>query len=69
MKLVNIKTAAAALGISEFALRKGARQGRFPYVRPTNSATSNYLFDVKSCEAVLRAEMKKNRREAQACRR
>ena len=55
MKLVNIKTAAAALGISEFALRKGARQGRFPYVRPTGGATSRYLFDGERCEAVLRA--------------
>ena len=68
MKLVDIKTAAAALGISEFALRKGARQGRFPYVRPTGGATSRYLFDVERCEEVLRAEMDENRQEAQACR-
>ena len=67
MKLVNIKTAAAALGISEFALRKGARQGRFPYVRPTGGATSRYLFDVERCEAVLRAEMEESRQEAQRC--
>lgn len=69
MKLVDIKTASAELGISEFSLRKGARQGRFPFVRITGGGTRRYLFDVDRCEEVLRAEMEESRQEAQACRR
>ena len=60
MKLVPLKEAAQAIGLSCYALRKGTRSG----VYPSHWAGGRYLYDVDMLEATIRDSMAARRRRA-----
>lgn len=53
---MKLRSAAAALGITEYALRVGARRGTIPAIK----MGGNYLFYIDQVQEILRAEALKN---------
>ena len=60
MMLVNIKEAARLTGLSEYELRTGAIQGRYPYYK----AGAKRMFDVEALQHLLVQRMEENRQQA-----
>ncbi len=56
---LGIKAAAAATGLTEYTLRNGIRQGRFPYIR-TGLGNGRILIDVDLLEKYLKQEAEDN---------
>lgn len=50
---MGLAEAAKALGLTEYALRKGARDGTFPYLL----AGGRYWFDMDTLEQAIRTQM------------
>lgn len=61
---VTVSAAAKHIGCSEYAVKTGIKQGRFPYVL----LGGRYLLEVEQIEAVLRQEAEENRRKARGAR-
>ena len=59
-KLLIAEKAAPLVGISAYALRKGAKQGRFPFI----PAGNRVLFEVEAVNRALDEEMEANRARA-----
>lgn len=53
---MKLKLAAAALGMTEYALRVGARRGTIPAIK----MGGNYLFYIDQVQEVLRTEALRN---------
>ena len=65
MKPLPIRDAAQAVGLSEYALRMGARRGTLPHI----FVGGRYLFYVEMLEEYLKALAQDNQRKAaQACK-
>lgn len=62
-KLVNISTAAKMTGVSQYELRIGAKQGRYPFLWCGNKR----LFDPEQLAEIFRQRMEQNREEARTC--
>ena len=58
--LVNIKEAARLTGLSEYELRTGTIQGRYPYYK----AGAKRLFDVEALQRLLVQRMEDNQQQA-----
>jgi excisionase family DNA binding protein len=56
---VGIKEAAAITGLSEYTLRSGIKQNRFPHIR-TGLGSGKFLLDIELMEEYLRQEAKDN---------
>lgn len=57
---LNIKDTAKRFGLSEYGLRQGAKEGRYPHIKVGNK----YIFDVELLEQCLKQEAKSNLRKA-----
>lgn len=55
-KKAYIKQAAEELGLTEYQLRRMAREGKIPYLK----SGSRYIFDVPQCEEYLKKEALEN---------
>ena len=64
MKLVNLKEAAQAVGLSPYALRQGALSGIYPCYR----AGRRRLFSVEAIEDVVRAGLTVQQQETRESR-
>lgn len=62
-RLVNISRASEMTGLSKYELRKGAKQGRYPFMLSGNKV----LFDPEQLSAVFVRQMEANRQEALKC--
>ncbi len=60
---VGIKEAAVATGLTEYALRSGIRQGRFPHIR-TGLGCGKILLDMDLLEDCLKREALENTQPA-----
>jgi len=61
MKLVNAKEAARITGLSEWELRKGVKQGKYPFIK---AGETKYLFNVEALEQTIIQQMEENQRKA-----
>jgi len=60
-KLVGTAEAAVLLGLSQYMLRKGVKEGRFPVVRTTaGGGQGKFLFDMRALERVIADEAMSN---------
>ncbi|MDR3597087.1 hypothetical protein [Clostridium sp.] len=55
-QIVNITLASKLTGLSTYALRKGAKEGRFPAIRAGGTTNGKILFDLESLAQVLTNE-------------
>ena len=56
MQIVNITQASQLTGLSTYALRKGAKSGRFPSIRAGESETGKILFELQLLAQALATE-------------
>lgn len=56
---MNIKEAAAAVGLSEWEIRQGIRSGRYPALK-VGIGKGKYIIDVELLEARIQALMQQN---------
>lgn len=62
--IVGIKKAAEITGLSEWELRIGAKQGKYPFYRPgSGKANAPYKFDIDLLVEVIKKECIKNAEE------
>ena len=61
MKLVGLKDAAQAVGLSAYALRQGTLAGCYPYHRTGN----RYLYSVAALEAAIQNSLAENQRRTE----
>lgn len=59
-KLLKAEEAAAVVGLSAYELRRGAKQGRYPFI----NAGNRVLFDVEAVNRAIDEEMEINRKRA-----
>lgn len=62
-QLVNITRASEMTGVSKYELRRGAKQGRYPFILCGNKL----MFDPAHLSAVFERQMEENRMEALKC--
>lgn len=55
-QIVNITMASKLTGLSTYALRKGAKEGRFPSLRAGGVENGKILFDLESLVQVIATE-------------
>ena len=55
-QIVNITLASKLTGLSTYALRKGAIEGRFPHIRAGGTENGKILFNLESLAQVLANE-------------
>lgn len=53
-RMVLLKQASQATGLSEWELRMGARAGKYPHMRVGNSNTGKLIFDLDILEAHIK---------------
>lgn len=56
-QIVNITMASKLTGLSTYALRKGAKEGRFPSLRAGGVENGKILFDIESLAQVIATEV------------
>lgn len=55
----NLCTTAAALGLSEYAVKRMAKDGKIPYLK----SGVKYIFDIEQCEEYLKNEAVENMKQ------
>lgn len=55
-QVVNITLASKLTGLSAYALRKGAKEGRFPHIRAGGTEKGKILFNLESLAQTLSDE-------------
>jgi len=55
-QIVNITQASKLVGVSTYALRKGAKEGRFPHIRAGGTENGKFLFDIELLAQSLASE-------------
>lgn len=58
--LVNIKEAAKITGLSEYELRRGVKQGKYPFIK----AGTKHMFNLDALEAAIARMMYENQQNA-----
>ena len=61
IQLVNIKEAAKRTGLSEYELRKGVKQGKYPFIK---AGETKYMFNVEALEQSIVQQMEYNQQQA-----